>query len=617
MPSPSGFQATDELRRTSLTSDRGTPLSDEDNMNMYGNGSFEANFVDSWLGPNNKPLLLPVTSLQEVNNLFEPTRLPYDAGDFANIQRPRNSSLQSQSQQQQQQQQQQSTNIQNNYTDSYSAQRNASYDSSSDEGLGALFPGRSGERLFLPDELGYAPLSLASHALLMDLKDDFPISGFSAELESTHLYGISYLNAHKSIEAYDSEVNCLYPIFAVGELEKKFDDIYKYYATHRTFLEERENDWLNIKIIIAIGTTMTGVDQSAGKKLYEDVLSKVERQLISGKGTIEAVVHLLLIHQFQFHSDMGTLAYRTVGFASIQALELGLYRSKDLERMVPDAERREHSRLIFWCLYVMDRRLSIYTKRPFILHDEDIDQKMPQSFGSVNLDSGASEDDLFRAMHLNYMIHYSKLSGKVLEAIQKQTDDPSLATEMLGVKSSDAHAKRDNVQYLIYLMERWKSSLPPELSLKELPSQPSPHGSRKLKWIIYLKSNLILLNIYQSCNDDLYVVPAITTACECIRELGRLYFNTDFYNSCEIQYNHFLVAALEVLYSSLRRQPQLLEKCMPEIKLALKIISLIMKRSKNDRRQGSIWQLVVSFAFKFGLSSPFGAKLLETKAYTS
>jgi hypothetical protein len=128
---------------------------------------------------------------------------------------------------------------------------------------------------------------------------------------------------------------------------------------------------------------------------------------------------------------------------------------------------------------------------------------------------------------------------------------------------------------------------------------------------MYLKSNLMLLHIYRCCTSNMLLQPAISTARDCIRELGQLYFNTSFYEKCEIQYNHYLVAALDVLYSSIRQAPQYLNECMPEIKLALKIISLILKHSDYDRRQGSIWQLVVSFAFKFGLASPFGQNLVE------
>jgi hypothetical protein len=454
--------------------------------------------------------------------------------------------------------------------------------------------------LFFPDELQFTPLSLASQAMLLNLPNERGHSTFSYEFEEKYLYGISYFEAQQLIEVYDCEVNCLYPMFSVGELKDKFENVWRHYSLRGVLNPAYEDDFINVKIVIAIGAAVSSSHLSTAHLLYEDVLSNVERSLISGEGSLNSLVHLLLVHQYQFHRDMGVLAYRTVGFASILALELGLYKTKELEKTYTNLEERERCRVVFWCLYVMDRRLSIYTKRPFILHDEDIDQKMPQSFGAVYMTSASSEDDLFRAMHLNYMIHYSRLSGKVLEALSSK---------------EQVKGFQDNVQYLMYLMEKWRESLPPELKREEnLPSQPSPTGSRKLKWMIYLKSNLILLHIYQSCSIDTYIVPAIETACECIRELGRLYFNTDFYSSCEIQYNHFLVAALDVLYSSLRRAPHHLEKCMTDIKLALKIISLIMKRS-DDRRQGSIWQLVVSFAFKFGLSSPFGAKLLEGGEY--
>lgn len=438
------------------------------------------------------------------------------------------------------------------------------------------------------------PTSIPPHSSHMSHSHPTLPTNFARELESNVLHGISVAEATRLIQVWDYEVNVLYPLFPVGELQRKFAEMCQFYSQHGVFRAEDEYELLNVKITIAIGSVTAESHMSAGIQLYDEMLSKVERNLISGKASLASLITLLLMHQYQFHRDMGTIAYRTVGLAGILALELGLYSAQDTERLYKDPSDREYARVVFWSLYVMDRRLAIYAKRPFVLHDEDIDQKLPQ-FDLIT----TSEDDLFRAMHLNYMIHYSRLVGKVLETLGPQRNSKGF---------------QDNVQYLIFLMEKWQSSLPSELKLRDnLPSQPSPDSSRKLKWIIFLKSNLIMLHIYQSCTQEAYIQPAINTSCECIRELGRLYFNTDFYASCEIQYNHFLVAALDVLYSSLRRAPQFLSKCTPEIKLALKIISLIMKRSHNDRRNGTIWQLVVSFAFKFGLSSPLGAKLLQAQ----
>lgn len=423
--------------------------------------------------------------------------------------------------------------------------------------------------------------------------------GHAQAFEEKELAGIPYGDAMGLLDLWDMEINCLYPIFGVGELQSKLERILSFYSANGRLEDGSEDDMRNIKLCISIASSVASDHVLAGKLLVDDVSSKYDRYVMSRAADISSIIYMILIHQFQFHSDMGLLAYKTLGCASVLALEMGLHSSKELDERYTAPVQKEYCRLLFWCLYCMDRRLAIYTRRPCLLRDEDIDQKLPQYTGGLILPSRTSEDDMFRALHLNYMIHYSQLTGKILEFI-----------------SSKRHstATNDSIQYWIFLLHQWQTSLPAELKLKGGGGGPSPKSSGKLKWIMYLKSNLMLLHIYRCCTSNMLLQPAINTARDCIRELGQLYFNTDFYGKCEIQYNHYLVAALDVLYSSIRQAPQYLADCMPEIKLALKIVSLILKNSNYDKRQGSIWQLVVSFAFKFGLASPFGQNLVSSES---
>ncbi|ANB14234.1 hypothetical protein AWJ20_5195 [Sugiyamaella lignohabitans] len=427
------------------------------------------------------------------------------------------------------------------------------------------------------------------------------------KFQQRHLYGLTYAQALRLIEAYECEVNCMYPMFPMGNLESKFHNIYEQYCINKTLTAKEEDDFADIKIAIAIGSSISGISPGSGQRLYQDFMARIEGRLLSRAADLNTVVSLLMVHSYQFLSDLGSLAYRSLEFASVLALELGLHKTQKLERLFLDFESRERGRVVFWCLYVLDRLQSIYCKRPYILNDVHIDQKYPQCFDNqgngTSMDSvqeASSDDDLFRSMYLNYMIRYSKLSGELISALEQNQPDSF-----------------GNIQHLIFLMERWRTTLPPELNVHAEDNedlvhkdQQTPIGSRKLRYVADLRPSLILLHVYQSCDIKNYIHPAMNTSCECIRELGRLYFNTDRYSSCETQYNHVLVAALEVLYTSLTWAPQYAKSCMPEIKLALKIISLIMKSSNSHRREGSIWQLLMTFSLKFGLYSPFGAAKL-------
>jgi hypothetical protein len=393
------------------------------------------------------------------------------------------------------------------------------------------------------------------------------------------LFGIAYQDAKRILEVYDAEVNCMYPMFHEGELVQKYDELWAGYNVNGSIPDDGKMVPI-VKLALANGAVITNSCLASGKQLFEEATGQIMPQVLMGETSLPALICLLLIHQYQFHKDMGSVPYRTVGFASVIALELGLHKYDDLESQTNLTQlEREYHRLIFWCLYCMDRRLAVYTKKPCILREEDIDQKMPNYY-VVTTNPYASENDLYRAMHLNYMIYYSQIAGKFL------TGTHNIET----------------IEKFETMLKNWQESLPPELKLDEK-SQAPPHFSRKLKSILYLKSNLMLLHLYSSNKMASYPPQAVNAARQCIRELARLYFNTGLYISCEIQYNHFLVAALDVLYSATRAEPQKYSDiCSDDLNLALRLVNLILKRPHSDQH-GSIWRLVSSFAQKLGLNN--------------
>lgn len=64
------------------------------------------------------------------------------------------------------------------------------------------------------------------------------------------------------------------------------------------------------------------------------------------------------------------LAWRKVSIAAKLCYELELHRS--IERHPPWVTR------LFWCIYVLDKRLSFMVSLPFTLHDADIEHMIPE-----------------------------------------------------------------------------------------------------------------------------------------------------------------------------------------------------------------------------------------------
>lgn len=76
---------------------------------------------------------------------------------------------------------------------------------------------------------------------------------------------------------------------------------------------------------------------------------------------------------YYFHSDDELLAWRTIGVAAREALEMGLHRKRSLYDNFADSGVRQRALRVFCCCYILDRRWSFGTGLSFALVDGDID----------------------------------------------------------------------------------------------------------------------------------------------------------------------------------------------------------------------------------------------------
>lgn len=61
---------------------------------------------------------------------------------------------------------------------------------------------------------------------------------------------------------------------------------------------------------------------------------------------------------------------------------MGLHRRDTLLNTFPDEDERSWAIKLFWSIYVLDRRWSFGTGRPFALQDADIDPHLPEPVSS-------------------------------------------------------------------------------------------------------------------------------------------------------------------------------------------------------------------------------------------
>jgi hypothetical protein len=139
----------------------------------------------------------------------------------------------------------------------------------------------------------------------------------------------------------------------------------------------------------------------------------------------------------------------------------------------------EMARRLWWCLYLMDRRLAIETGRPFLIQDLNVDVGLPRiisdewltehqgtshSLQSQDKDTGRLPTTV---PYLIAMTSYSKVVGKVWEALY-------------GASTSDSRPSPLLKEYLELLITQSQGNLQPEFSYD--PQRPGSYKARGLAW---------------------------------------------------------------------------------------------------------------------------------------
>lgn len=71
-------------------------------------------------------------------------------------------------------------------------------------------------------------------------------------------------------------------------------------------------------------------------------------------------------------------AWRMIGLAARLCIELGLHQAKTLCQAYPNSKDFMKAIALFWDVYILDRRFSLSTGRPFAIQDTDIDPALPK-----------------------------------------------------------------------------------------------------------------------------------------------------------------------------------------------------------------------------------------------
>lgn len=294
---------------------------------------------------------------------------------------------------------------------------------------------------------------------------------------------------------------------------------------------------------------------------------------------------------YEFHRDNEVASWRNIGNAARRCVELGLHRHETYDAMSEPNDRVE-SKMMFWTVYILDRRFSFGTGMPFALQDTDVDPSVPKP------------DD--RSSYLSAMARFCEISSRVWRTVSKT---PTAANDGSGSVNVPEMA------YLDYQVIDWHRSIPSSLKF-EHPSQPPSsepapsRGGYRLRVILYLRANQMRIHIYRPVLHSATSImqnreqaqTTVDVAKDTIRVLTHVSQTSDVYHTQQALFNPFLTGALAVLFLAVSHTPATFaDNVREEFYMALDLVRVLSKGSPISNRLWNAIRHLKEYAPKLGL----------------
>lgn len=296
---------------------------------------------------------------------------------------------------------------------------------------------------------------------------------------------------------------------------------------------------------------------------------------------------------YHFHRDDEALAWRVVGLAARQCLELGLHRRETYTSIFTDPDEQASAVRTFWSVYVLDRRWSFGTGMPFALQDADIDPNLPKPVRSfsqimvIDLSSFLFQDD--STPYLNAMISYSIIGSKVWRSVAN-------------ADASQNNIDKEDIGFLDFQVLNWHRSIPESLKFVHPDSgrsvEPSSRGLHRLQVALYLRANQMRILIYRpvlhtatSIMENLeFAHTVVKVSKDTIRILTYINQTSDIYKTQQTMFNYFLISALAVLFLAVAHAPaEFSSQCRDEFYMALELVRGFSSNSYVSKR---LWKTI-------------------------
>ncbi|CVK87760.1 uncharacterized protein FMAN_05373 [Fusarium mangiferae] len=359
------------------------------------------------------------------------------------------------------------------------------------------------------------------------------------------LASLGIAEVQRLLDVYNEEIQSVYPFIDVNELSNKAVSVFQ------TPMENTLKDVQAIKLAVATSVAIEAQGlNNISKRLIDDVEPVICR--VSGEAFIDLqeLQLMIMLSIYWFHCGEDLLAWRAIGNAGRESLEIGLHRRTSLFENFKTPPERDLAIRCFWCVYILDRRWSYGTSLSFGISDRDIDPQCPEP-----------------------------------------------VWEDLPLDSSPFTVPKDKVDFFDFLTQKWVHSIPEDLQLvyPRLSQAPrhQPRVLQRLRTLLYLRGNyirnLVLRHHVMSAenlrSDMQGAQLVVSLAQDTIQVLVNLNETSDIYARQKATFNYFLTGALATILLAVCHGPDVFaDRCRQSFQDAVRLLKNISQHGQLGRR---------------------------------
>ncbi|WXC54680.1 hypothetical protein SNK03_000670 [Fusarium graminearum] len=193
--------------------------------------------------------------------------------------------------------------------------------------------------------------------------------------------------AHALVQHYMDNIYSLFPCISETALLTALDDMYD--KNNSRHIQHSEY-WM-VYMVLAIGS----ISQSrrSNDTHYQDGLKYAARAVnhadeALAPGYVTQIQSLLLLTQYAMLDPAHFDSWHSIGFTARAIVDLGFHQDPPLSS-VSDKSALDMRRKIFYCVYALDRTISMVYARTFSFTDDTVNVAFPQAFGNARRGSAS------------------------------------------------------------------------------------------------------------------------------------------------------------------------------------------------------------------------------------